>query len=126
MSIQEVSNTKGMYNTATINAIKNKQYTAIVHSSEYRQLLSGMSRRIINKSKTAPNEATIEGYFDSELFSFYRDVFSPLGFEYSPVKEASIATTRHVTKGRADSAIGALVVEFKQLSTLCERRCKMT
>lgn len=107
-----------MYNTATINAIKNKQYTAIVHSSEYRQLLSGMSRRIINKSKTAPNEATIEGYFDSELFSFYRDVFSPLGFEYSPVKEASIATTRHVTKGRADSAIGALVVEFKQPSTL--------
>ncbi len=102
----------------TINAIKNKQYTAIVHSSEYKQLLSGMSRRIIDKSKTAPNEATIEGYFDSELFSFYRDVFSPLGFEYSPVKEASIATKRHVTKGRADSAIGALVVEFKQPSTL--------
>lgn len=101
-----------------INAIKNKQYAAIIHSQEYRQLLSEMSSRIVSKSRTAPNEATIEGYFDSELFSFYREVFSPLGFEYNPVKEASIATQRHVTKGRADSAIGALVVEFKQPATL--------
>lgn len=105
-------------NMTAVNAIKKKQYAAIIHSQEYKQLLSEMSSRIVSKSKTAPNEATIEGYFDSELFSFYREVFSPLGFEYNPVKEASIATQRHVTKGRADSAIGALVVEFKQPSTL--------
>lgn len=101
-----------------ISAIKDKQYTTIIHSKEYHQLLEGMSRRIVNKSKIAPNEATIEGYFDNELFTFYRQIFEPLGFEYNPVKEASITTKRHVTRGRADSAIGALVVEFKQPSTL--------
>ncbi len=101
-----------------INAIKNKQYMTIIHSKEYHQLLAEMSKRIVNKSKMAPNEATIEGNFDNELFAFYRQIFGPLGFEYNPVKEASIATNRHLTKVRADSAIGALVVEFKQPSTL--------
>lgn len=38
-----------------ISAIKDKQYTTIIHSKEYQQLLEGMSRRIVNKSKIAPN-----------------------------------------------------------------------
>lgn len=100
-----------------INALKQKQYIAIVNSKEYKSLLKNMCRRIANKAKTAPNEATIESYFDCELFAFFRDVFEPLGFEYNPVKEASVSTKRHITKGRADTAIGALVIEFKQPST---------
>lgn len=101
-----------------INSLKQKQYATIIHSTEYKNLLSDMCSRIISKAKIAPNEATIENYFDCELFSFFREVFSPLGFEYQPVKEASISTSRHITKGRADTAIGALVIEFKQPSTL--------
>ena len=77
-----------------------------------------MCKKIVTKSKSAPNEATIESYFDCELFSFFRSVFEPLGFEYNPVKEAAVSTKRHITKGRADTAIGALVIEFKQPSTL--------
>lgn len=101
-----------------MNVLKQKQYIAIVNSKEYKALLKDMCRRISNKAKTAPNEATIESYFDCELFAFFRDVFEPLGFEYNPVKEAAVSTKRHVTKGRADTAIGALVIEFKQPSTL--------
>ena len=70
-----------------INSLKQKQYATIVHSTEYKNLLSDMCSRIISKAKIAPNEATIENYFDCELFSFFREVFSPLGFEYQPVKE---------------------------------------
>ena len=103
-------------NKTLIKSLKQKQYTAIVKSQEYRTLLTGMCRRISRKAKIAPNEATIESYFDCELFAFFRDVFEPLGFEYNPTKEASVSTRRHVTKGRADTAIGALVVEFKQIS----------
>lgn len=35
-----------------------------------------------------------------------------------PLKRPAIATRRHVTKGRADTLVGALVIEFKQPSTL--------
>ncbi len=98
--------------------LKRKQYTAIINSKEYQLLLKEMCRRISKKAKVAPNEATIESYFDCELFAFFRNVFEPLGFEYNPTKEAAISTKRHVTKGRADTAIGALVIEFKQISTL--------
>ena len=105
-------------NKEFIDILKQKQYVAIVNSKEYRSLLKEMCRRISNKAKIAPNEATIESYFDCELFAFFRDIFEPLGFEYNPVKEVAVSTKRHVTKGRADTAIGALVIEFKQISTL--------
>lgn len=104
--------------TSYIDSLKMKQYAAIVKSDEYKALLSNMCEKIVTKSKSAPNEATIESYFDCELFAFFRDVFSPLGFEYNPTKESAISTQRHVTKGRADTTIGALVIEFKQPSTL--------
>lgn len=81
-------------------------------------LLNDLCKRIIAKSQLAPNEATVENYFDCELFAFFREVFLPLGFEYSPIKEASLSTRRHISKGRADSVIGALIIEFKQPSTL--------
>lgn len=104
-----------------IDKLKQQQYNAIIRSREYKELLKDMSKRIISKSSSAPNEATIENYFDCELFAFFREVFSPLGFEYSPEKEASIATKRHITKGRADTLLGALVIEFKQPSTLSNK-----
>lgn len=104
-----------------IDNLKQKQYNAIIHSKEYQTLLNEMGRRIVNKSTSAPNEATVENYFDCELFAFFREVFSPLGFEYCPTKEASISTQRHVTKGRADTLVGALVIEFKQPSTLSNK-----
>ena len=101
-----------------LRSLQKKQYIAIIKSEEYKALLKDMCKRIVQKSVNAPNEATIESFFDCELFAFFRQIFVPLGFEYNPVKEAAISTKRHVTKGRADTAIGALVIEFKQPSTL--------
>lgn len=94
------------------------KYTAIIKSDEYKKSLDLMADSIIKASMKAPNEATIEGRFDMELFAFFKKYFEPLGFEYNPTKESSIATKRHVSKGRADTAISALVIEFKQPSTL--------
>lgn len=105
-------------NNEYIDILKQKQYVAIINSKEYKTLLKEMCCRISQKAKVAPNEATIESYFDCELFAFFRDVFEPLGFEYNPAKEVAVSTKRHVTKGRADTAVGALVIEFKQTSTL--------
>ena len=51
-------------------------------------------------------------------FHFFKEVFGRLGYEYHPLKEVTIETSRHITKGRADTAIGALIIEFKQPKTL--------
>lgn len=101
-----------------------KEYIKTINSDKYKNELENMSIRIKNNSKTAPNEATIESYFDCELFAFFKDNFGKLGFEYKPVKEKAIATRRHISKGRADTAIGALVVEFKQPSTFSNEKYK--
>ncbi len=85
-----------------------------------------MCRKISNEAKNALNEATIENCFECELFAFFRNVFEPLGFEYNPKKEVKIATKIHKSKGRADTVIGGLVIEFKQPSTLSNKNqvCK--
>jgi hypothetical protein len=101
-----------------LGILKEKQFIAIIKSAEYKQLLSQMCLRIVKSSKNAPNEATVEFYFESELFSFFRNVFGHIGFSYSPIKEKVIATERHTAKGRADTVSGAFILEFKQPSTL--------
>lgn len=110
-----------MINNKIYESLRNKQYNAIINSDEYKILLTEMSKRIIEKSEEAQNEATIENYFDCELFAFFRNIFAPLGFNYNPQKEVSITTKRHITKGRADSVIGCLIIEFKQPSTLSNK-----
>lgn len=101
-----------------------KQYIAIINSTEYKEQLSEMAKRIVKASESAPNEATIESNFDCELFAFFRDKFHSLGFDYNPVKEKAIATTRNVLKGRADTAIASLIIEFKQPKTLSNEQQK--
>ena len=99
-------------------------YIAIIKSDEYKNKLKKMAQDIKNASKVAPNEATIESRFDGELFAFFKDMFEPLGFIYNPIKEKSINTARHISKGRADTAIASLVIEFKQPSTLSNKMNK--
>lgn len=99
-------------------------YISIVKSDKYRKELKEMAKRIMQASVKAPNEATIESRFDCELFAFFKEYFGPFGFEYNPIKEKAIATCRHVSKGRADTAISTLVIEFKQPSKLSNDRQK--
>ncbi len=102
--------------------IKQKQYEAIINSKEYNIALTDVCKRIIAQARKAPNEATIETYFDCELFALFKDIFSPLGFNYNPTKEVAVSTRRHITKGRADTAVGAVVIEFKHSSALSNKK----
>lgn len=101
---------------------KQQRYNEILNSSDYKISLSAMSNRISLFSKTAPNEATIESYFERELFAFFREKFGLLGFDYNPIKEQN--AHRHTLNGRADSALSSLVIEFKQPSTLKNKKQK--
>lgn len=102
-----------------------KQFVSIINSVEYKEQLSEMAKRIVKLSETAPNEATIESNFDCELFAFFRNRFNSLGFEYNPIKEKAVETTRNVLKGRADTAIASLIIEFKQPKTLSNEKKKI-
>lgn len=104
---------KAIENNNELEILKQKQFSAIIHSPEYRNILEKKSKEIVNYSRLAQNEATIESYFDCVLFHFFKEVFGRLGYEYHPLKEVTIETSRHITKGRADTAIGALIIEFK-------------
>lgn len=106
-----------------MNCDKTHKYKEVLNSNDYKLALSEMAKRIVNKSRKAPNEATIESYFDSELFCFFREKFRLYGFEYNPIKEKTIVT-RHTLKGRADTALSSMVIEFKQPSTLKNKQLK--
>lgn len=99
-------------------------YMAILRSFQYKNSLDKMANRIANCARIAPNEATIESKFDNELFSFFREQFGLLGFEFNPIKEKSLDTDRTVIKGRADSAISSFIMEYKQPSTLHSKKSK--
>src|SRR5690606_24707403 len=66
-------------------------------------------------SKASPNEATTAANFELKLYGQMR---RRLNVEFSPIKEQGVNTARHVAKGRIDSRIGALILEYKQISAL--------
>lgn len=74
--------------------------------------LAGEIRKIAVK---APNEATIATNFELKL---YGQIKLRLQIEFEPIKEQAIDTKRHIMKGRIDSRIGALVIEYKHKSKL--------
>ena len=88
---------------------------------EFREQL-GQVATDVRDTATDPDatEATIEGHFESALYSVLREV----GIRFVPTKEAALETRRHVGKGRADARLGALVIEYKKpaaLSTATQR-----
>jgi len=97
------------------NKFKIKQIETLIRTTEYAELLAEVSNDICKESKKAENEASIVSIFELELFSFIKDT---LGLKYYPEKEKTINTERHISKGRIDSKIGALVIEFKHTSKL--------
>lgn len=101
--------------TKKIDLLKIKQLEFIINSNEYKETLKEVCSDIIQGTKSAENEASVVSIFELELFLFIKET---LGLKYYPEKEKAVNTQRHVSKGRIDSKIGALVIEFKQPSSL--------
>ncbi len=98
----------------TLPKLRAKLISAALRDHDFQVLLSEALDEIRSAAKTAPNEATIESVFERVLYSLLKQI----GLAFAPEKESSIATKRHVGKGRADSRIGALIIEFKHRSAL--------
>jgi N-6 DNA Methylase len=102
-------------NSSTASAqLKAKIVAQVLKDPMFAVSLNDASSEIVKACRAAPNEATVESVFERVLYATLRDV----GILFSPIKEAPLATRRHRANGRADTRIGALVIEFKQPSTL--------
>lgn len=87
----------------------------IMAHPQYKKELEGVSEAIRAIAATAPNEATLATNFELKLYGHMKH---RLSIEFEPIKEESIDTKRHIKKGRIDSRIGALVIEYKQKNKL--------
>lgn len=97
-----------------LTKLKEKLTSIALNSKEFKGALKQATEEINDEAKTAPNEATIEGAFERIIYATLRDV----GIKFSPEKEITVETIRHTGKGRVDSRIGVVVIEYKHRSKL--------
>ncbi len=102
-------------------SLKNKRIEFLLGTIEYKKALQEAANAIKLQSSSAPNEATIVSFFEFELYSLIKDIF---GLKFCPQKELVVETNFHVAKGRIDSKIGALVMEFKKTDALVSEKQK--
>ena len=95
-------------------SLKAKLVSQAVRDPLFRAALDDAADEIIKVSNSAANEATIEAAFERILYA----TLKAIGLPFHPEKEKPIATRRHTAKGRTDSRLGALIIEYKQPSTL--------
>lgn len=98
-----------------VDSLKTKMISSIIKSKEYTELIKKLTSDIISNSKTAENEATVVSGFEIQLYGFVDNI---LGLKILPTKEKHVGTERHIAKGRIDSKVGALIIEFKHSSAL--------
>jgi len=94
--------------------LKEKLTNIALSSGDFKDELKIAADEIIAEAKAATNEATIEGVFERVLYSLLREI----GIKFHPEKEVIIDIRRHTGKGRADSRIGALIIEYKHKNKL--------
>lgn len=94
--------------------LKEKLIVAALETREFRELLAETLTSIRDQCKDADNEATVVSTFERELYGLLLNI----GFRFSPEKEVYVETIRHIKKGRLDSKVGAVVIEYKHTSKL--------
>lgn len=94
--------------------LRTKLITRALLEPEFMAALNESLTEIKSASSTAKNEATIEALFERVLYALLLQI----GIKFAPEKESIVDTKRHVGKGRADSRIGSLIIEYKHAKVL--------
>ena len=92
-----------------------------INSNEYRCKLAEHLSLLLNKTKSAENEAQVSQHFQSEIYFFVRTFF---GIDLNFHPEENQSTLRHTFKGRMDAVCNNLVIEYKQSSKLSGEKDK--
>jgi hypothetical protein len=113
--VPRIPNFESIMQDKTKARLQSKKIELLLKTAEYARGLKDVCHDIVTACGSANNEASVVTIFELELFSLIKTVF---GLTYYPVKEMAVKTIRHVSKGKIDSKIGALVIEFKHESAL--------
>ena len=97
-----------------IKILQEKLIVTALEEPEFLELLKDTIDEIRTQAKSAINESTLVGCFERELYGLLKNI----NFNFAPEKEVSVETTRHVKKGRIDSKIGGVVIEYKHKKKL--------
>ena len=95
-------------------SLRQKILNAALTAPEFRATLAEAAEEIRELAAPAATEATIEGAFERILYAQLREI----GLRFHPLKEAGVELKRHVTRGRTDSRLGAMVIEYKRPALL--------
>ena len=95
-------------------ALRRKLLSVALSAPEFRTELDEAALNIRNAARPAVSEATIESHFERVVYALLRDI----GLKFNPEKEVAVGRRRHTARGRADSRLGALVIEYKRPSLL--------
>lgn len=95
-------------------SLRQKILKAALTAPEFRATLEEAATEIRELAKPNATEATIEGVFERVLYAHLRGI----GLQFHPIKEAGVEVKRHITRGRMDSRLGALIIEYKRPSLL--------
>ncbi len=101
-----------------IKDLKETQIQQLLFSKEFQTVLDEASKEINIEAKKADTEATIEGVFERVIYALLKDI----GIAFHPDKEVFVETRRHMSTGRIDSRIGALIIEYKHRSRLASEK----
>jgi methylase of polypeptide subunit release factors len=91
-------------------SLKEDTLEYVLTHPEFKENLNGIANDIRIFAKEAVNEATLATNFELKLYGLIKE---KLNVEFKPIKEEAISTVRHVKKGRIDSRIGLLIIEYK-------------
>ncbi|EKO3914956.1 N-6 DNA methylase [Vibrio fluvialis] len=102
-----------------IEELQSKAAEYILQSNEFVNILANTAKKISSLARAAKTEADVVYAFDSEFLELIKTL---LGLQFRPSKEESVDTVtmsangRKNGKGRIDSRIGSVVIEFKHPS----------
>ena len=97
-----------------IKMLKEKLILSALKEPEFLELLKETVSEINLQAKKVRNESTLVTIFELELYGLLKNI----NFKFMPEKEVEIETIRHVKKGRMDSKIGGVVIEYKHRTKL--------
>ncbi|GFO73710.1 hypothetical protein BJAS_P4694 [Bathymodiolus japonicus methanotrophic gill symbiont] len=102
-----------------LDNLKKKKQEFIINDKEFLHSLNELAKKINKTSDKAKNEAEVVSAFDVNFVPFVKDL---LDIDFTPNKEESIDTVKYQSegrknkKGRIDSRIGSVIIEFKHKS----------
>ena len=97
-----------------VRNLREMQISLVLSNPDFKALFRGIIGEIKREALSAINEASVENAFELKLYA----LLSQFNIPFNPQKEFPIDTVRHIRKGRIDSKIGAVIIEYKHRSKL--------